>query len=137
VLRIRWAFSARLQDAAHVSWLVLAAAVVLFPACSSDTKPAGSPACPGVTQAQCPKTVPSYASDVAPIIQARCEICHAVNNAQRLWPLSDQKSVRDWSDTILQQIRACAQPPPNSGYALTLDERQALEGWLVCGAPNN
>jgi len=137
VLIIRGAFSARPQNGAHVSWLVLAAAVVLFPGCSSDTKPAGSPACPGVTQAQCPETVPSYASDVAPIIQARCAACHAVNNAQGLWPLSDQASVKHWSDTILRQLRTCEQPPPDSGYVLSSDERQALEAWLVCGAPDN
>jgi uncharacterized membrane protein len=90
-----------------------------------------------VTEATCPDSVPSYASDIAPIIDAKCNHCHAPNNADELWPLTDQESVNAWSDTILRQIRACAQPPPDSGYALTLDERQALEAWLVCGAPDN
>jgi len=111
--------------------------LLLFSACSSDSKSADPPACPGVTEAACPNIVPSYTSDIAPIIAARCEHCHAVDNAQGLWPLSDQEGVNEWSDTILRQIRACAQPPPASGYALTLDERQTLEAWLVCGAPDN
>jgi uncharacterized membrane protein len=134
---IRSAFSARQQDCGRCIWLLLVAAGVLIPACSSDAKPDDPPACPGVTQAKCPDTVPSYASDVAPIIEAKCQHCHAVDNTQGLWSLSDQEGVNEWSDTILRQIRACAQPPPDSGYALTLDERNALEAWLVCGAPDN
>ncbi len=117
--------------------LLVLAGTLAFPACSSDSKPADPPACPGVTEATCPDSVPSYANDIAPILDAECNHCHAPNNPDMLWPLTDHDSVHDWSDIILRQIRACAQPPPDSGYALTLDERQALEAWLVCGAPDN
>jgi len=90
-----------------------------------------------VTEATCPDSVPSYASDIAPILDARCNHCHDPDIPDGPWPLTDQQSVHEWSATILRQIRACTQPPPDSGYALTLEERQALEAWLVCGAPDN
>lgn len=117
--------------------LLVLAGGLAFPACSGDSKPADPPACPGVTEATCPDSVPSYASDIAPIIDAQCNHCHSPGNADGLWPLTDQESVNEWTDTILRQIRACAQPPVDSGYALTLEDRQTLEAWLVCGAPNN
>ncbi len=94
-------------------------------------------ACPGVTAKSCPDTMPSYASDVAPILEARCQTCHAPENNAGLWSLGDQASVSEWAGTVLRQIRSCSQPPPDSGVTLTLSERQALEAWLVCGAPDN
>jgi hypothetical protein len=120
----------------RLSILLLASGFALI-GCDGDSPRSDAPACPGVTEETCPDSVPSYASDIAPIVEARCEHCHAPNNDQGLWTLSDQESVNAWSDTILRQIRACAQPPPDSGYSLTLAERQLLEAWLVCDAPDN
>jgi len=115
--------------------LGLAGAVALaLPACSDGDSPA---ACPGVTAESCPDVVPSYQDEIAPLVAARCQTCHAPENDSGLWSLGDQESVAEWSDTILRQIRTCAQPPPDSGVRLTPSERHALEVWLVCGAPNN
>jgi uncharacterized membrane protein len=117
--------------------VVVVASGVSSPGCDGDSPSSERAECPGVTQKACPDSVPSYASDIAPIIEARCEHCHAPDNDQGLWLLSDQESVNEWSDTILRQIRSCSQPPPDSGYSLSAEERQMLEAWLVCGAPNN
>jgi hypothetical protein len=117
--------------------LAIIAGGLAFQGCGSDSQSSDLPSCPGVTVATCPEAVPSYAGEIAPIIDARCNHCHAPGNPDGLWPLTDHASVKDWSDTILRDVGACIQPPPRSGYALTLDERNALEGWLLCGAPDN
>ena len=115
--------------------LVVAVAVgVGLPACGDGDSP---PPCPGVTAKSCPDDVPSYDDEIAPLMKARCQTCHAPENDSGLWSLGDLDSVRDWRNTILQQIRSCAQPPPDSGVYLSARERHALETWLVCGAPNN
>ena len=38
---------------------------------------------------------------------------------------------------MLDQVYACAMPPSDAGVTLSLEEREALLGWLVCNAPNN
>ena len=105
-----------------------------MPACGDGD---AAPACPGVTVESCPDEVPSYEHEIAPLMEARCQTCHAAKNDAGLWSLGDQESVADWSVTILRQIRSCSQPPPDSGVYLTATERNTLETWLVCGAPNN
>ncbi len=103
-------------------------------ACGDGDSPAP---CPGVTAQSCPDAVPSYRDEIAPLMAARCQTCHALENDSGLWSLGDQQSVAEWSDTILRQIRTCSQPPLDSGVHLTPAERHALETWLVCGAPDN
>jgi len=119
--------------------LVVGALALASQACGDGDSPPASPAeaCPGVTEKSCPDAVPSYTADVAPILEVRCQQCHAPENNAGLWPLDNQDSVNAWADTILRQIRSCSQPPPDSGVTLTLSERQTLEAWLVCGAPDN
>jgi hypothetical protein len=111
----------------------LAVAIALS-ACGDGDSP---PPCPGVTAESCPANVPSYQDEIAPLLEARCQTCHALENNSGLWSLGDRASVAEWSDTILRQVRACSQPPPDSGVYLTTTERRALETWLVCGAPDN
>jgi len=86
---------------------------------------------------KCSPTIPSFSRQVTSIVQSRCGGCHSPANDAGLWPLDDQESLSDWQITILQVLRACTQPPPDSGVALTLSERQTFEAWLVCGASNN
>ena len=94
-------------------------------------------ACPGVTVSSCPTIVPSFSTDISAIIEARCSSCHSPHNDAGLWPLNDRQSLYDWQAAILQVLRDCTQPPPSSRATLDLSERKALEGWLVCGAPDN
>ncbi len=114
--------------------LVAGAGVLALPACGDGDSP---PACPGVTAEACPAEVPSYQDVIAPLLEARCQTCHAPENDSGLWSLGDRESVAAWSDTILRQIRNCSQPPPESGVYLSSSERHSLEAWLVCGAPDN
>ena len=104
---------------------------------SSDQPDAQAQVCPGATVLRCPSRIPSFSRDVTSIVQSRCSGCHSPFNDAGLWPLNDQQSLSDWQISILQVLRACSQPPPASGVALTLSERQAIEAWLVCGAPDN
>ena len=92
---------------------------------------------PGVTAESCPDEIPSYQAVIAPLIEARCQTCHATENDSGLWSLGHQESVAEWSYAVLREIRSCSQPPPDSGVFLRSSERHALEAWLVCGAPDN
>jgi len=103
----------------------------------SDQVNTQSPVCPGTTVPSCPSPIPSFSRQVTFIVQSRCSGCHSPSNDAGLWPLNDQESLSDWQITILQVLRACTQPPPDSGVALTLSERQTFEAWLVCGASDN
>ena len=111
-------------------------AAVALAACTTNAPPPG-PACPNDLPGACPSPPPSYARDVAPVIAARCGPCHApggVEAAQR--DFSAYATVHTQRVTILTQIHACLMPPADAG---TLDaaERATLQGWLVCGAPDN
>ena len=104
---------------------------------SSHPQDAAPTPCPGTTVASCPPIVPSFARTVTPIVKSRCNTCHTLTNDAGLWPLDDLQSLSDWQFSILQDLRACTQPPPKSGVSLTMNERMAFEAWLVCGAPDN
>ena len=124
-----------------VSLTQLTTALVLI-GCHSSTnssveQDAQATTCPGTTVSSCPTAVQSFSLEVVPIVQSRCGGCHSQYNDAGLWPLNDQQSLSDWQFTILQVLRDCTQPPPGSGITLDLSEREALEGWLVCGAPDN
>jgi hypothetical protein len=85
----------------------------------------------------CPATVPSYATQIAPIFNARCNGCHNANDPTSPWPLDNHSDVHDWRGTILDDLEHCAMPPPDSGMPLPDNERALLQAWLVCGAPDN
>lgn len=104
---------------------------------TDPTQDAAATPCPGTTVATCPTSVPSFSRTVTPIVKSRCTICHSPVNDAGLWTLDDLQSLSDWQFSILQDLRACVQPPPKSGVTLTIAERMAFEGWLVCGAPDN
>jgi hypothetical protein len=116
------------------SLLVAAVAALTLPACGNEDSPA---ACPGITADSCPDPVPSYAEEIAPLLERRCQTCHTPGNDSGLWSLGDHESAAEWTETTLRVIRNCSQPPPDSGVYLTSSERRALEAWLVCGAPDN
>jgi hypothetical protein len=83
----------------------------------------------------CPSPKPSYASDVVPILEAKCNTCHVGGKGP--WPLTDYQSVVDWRLQIIQDIEGCTMPPLDGGANLSADERHTVLGWLVCGAPKN
>ncbi len=84
----------------------------------------------------CPSTPPSYATDVAPIVEARCVGCHFPGTTIAPDDLSTYSALRPRAGTALGQLQSCIMPPPDAG-ALSEDERTTFVEWLRCGAPNN
>ena len=96
----------------------------------------GASSCPNDLPASCPAPAPGWASDVAPVITARCAICHSSGGAAANQPLTDHADVFARKGSVLNQIHACKMPPAGA-TALTTAERIALETWLVCGAADD
>lgn len=107
--------------------------LLLIAACGGAEDP-GS--CPNDLPASCPADAATYASGVAPIIAARCMPCHSPGGEAEERPLNDYADVYARRSAVLNQVHACKMPPAGA-VAPTADERAALLGWLVCGAPNN
>jgi len=89
----------------------------------------------------CPSPAPTYSADVAPLIQTHCTMCHSPsgeNQTPTLVTYDDVTagSMQQTAHEVLVQIHACNMPPPDQPQ-LTSDERQAILGWIVCGAMNN
>jgi hypothetical protein len=107
--------------------------------CSSTAPTADAPlACP-VLSLDCTGTAPSYASVVGPIILAHCtgSGCHSPSDAPNApWAFTSEDDVSEWSFAIQGDIADCLMPPPGSA-PLNESDREALNAWLTCGAPNN
>jgi cytochrome c peroxidase len=95
-----------------------------------------NPHCTDITPASCPMTVPSYASDVAPILKANCTVCHQAGGEAKELPLDDYASLQMLATQVLDQVAGCAMPPATLTQLSDAD-RATLLAWLVCGAPNN
>jgi hypothetical protein len=119
-------------------WWVLAAlgSAAAFAACSTND-PAAS--CPPVDASTCRLPIPSYANDVAPILDRRCNsTCHAPGVGP--WPLNNYPDVHDWVGIIGPYVAECEMPPDDAAAGngdMTYQERVTVLDWLVCGAPNN
>jgi hypothetical protein len=86
----------------------------------------------------CPATVPSYMTDVAPIIQRRCVLCHSSTGVESIRPYETYAEVKKFQIDILTQLHACPpRMPPVGAVQLSLDELNTILGWLYCDAPNN
>jgi hypothetical protein len=91
--------------------------------------------CPADVPDACPRPAPSYASDVVPILEAKCNGCHT--GGEGPWPLTNHDDVVHWLAQVLSEVARCTMPPPLSATQLTESERKLLIDWLVCGAPDN
>jgi cytochrome c5 len=108
-------------------------ALVLVACTSAD--PNDAAVCMQIEQG-CPTTPPSYAGDVAPIVQARCVGCHFPGTTIAPSDLSSYAQLRPRAGTALGQVQSCNMPPPDAGV-LSVDERTTFVEWLRCGAPND
>ncbi len=88
-------------------------------------------------------TAPNYATEVAPIIQAKCNGCHAPNGAAPFAFTSHDKA-QNYADMIEEVLLAQRMPPwhadPAYGHfkndrSLTDAEKRTLIGWARAGAP--
>lgn len=92
--------------------------------------------CSVVAPDTCPTAVPSYAHDVQPILDAKCNGCHT-GAAGEPWALTNYPDVEAWALSISFDLTRCTMPPADAGADLTQAELASLLGWIVCGAPNN
>jgi hypothetical protein len=116
---------------------LVSGAAVLSAGCGGA---APAPNCPMVSTS-CPSPEPSYANDVAPIIQQRCALgCHSPTGIEPTRPYQTYDEVtgpnRQIQIDILLQVRDCRMPRAGSP-PLSVDELTTLLGWLYCDAPNN
>jgi hypothetical protein len=111
---------------------------------TSNAPPDGGPepdaaeaSCPRDLPPSCPTPEPSWASDVRPLVDSKCNACHGVGGIeQSRFDFSTYQGVHNLSGSILDNVYRCLMPPPDAG-ALSVAERRVLLGWLVCAAPNN
>jgi hypothetical protein len=92
--------------------------------------------CPNDLPASCASPAPSYQAKVAPIINLRCITCHSPGGQEASRPLQTYSQVYSERSAVLDQVYACNMPPVSAAQP-TEQEREALLGWLVCGAPQN
>ena len=110
-------------------WLVL---LVSASACGGMS----APSCPADEPKACPTTgVPSYATDIAPLIDKYCTSCHGPGGEKSNMPLTTYAQLDGAISSVHNQIYQCRMPlsPPDPTEA----ERVTLLTWFVCGAPNN
>jgi len=100
--------------------------------------PASSPACSATLPSDqaCATSTPSYAADVAPIVQADCLPCHFTGNTYSSQVFETPKQLHDNRQLAETQLYRCQMPPADGGTIDTMD-RETLLAWLACGAPDN
>ncbi|HZU84654.1 MAG TPA: hypothetical protein VE987_17110 [Polyangiaceae bacterium] len=85
--------------------------------------------------AQCAQPAPSYAHDIAPLLDRDCNgACHGADGGA--WPLTEYEYVSDWASVIEEEVQQCAMPPADAG-ALSSADRALLVDWIACGASND
>jgi len=102
---------------------------------STKDAPAEPLSCPADVPDACPTPIPSYATAVVPILEAKCNGCHTGGDGP--WPLTNHADVLMWRAQVLYELERCTMPPPADKTRLTEAEQTTLIDWLVCGAPEN
>jgi len=92
--------------------------------------------CPDDAPVACPSPAPSFAADVAPIIVDHCQKCHAPGGMAQRFSFQTYDQIAPYAGDINLQLQTCAMPPPPE-RPLTAAERQAMFGWIFCGALND
>lgn len=92
--------------------------------------------CPHDLPTGCEGEAPSYAREVAPVIEARCVTCHDYGGVAASKPLGSYAELYKRRSPVLNQIYGCNMPP-DGAEPLSAAERQTLLRWLVCNAPDN
>lgn len=117
-----------------MKWRGIAVSLLLLAGCGEGD--GASSACPNDLPASCPSPAPGYAAEIAPIVKARCLLCHDAGGVASDRPLSPYAALYARRSAVLNQVHGCTMPP-SGATAPTEAERAALLGWLVCGAPDN
>jgi len=105
------------------------------PAVNMDAATDAGPVCPNDLPASCPSMVPSYKTDIAPILATYCVTCHSPTGVAG-YPEVTYADVSKQASSILDTVYQCTMPPIGSSQ-LTVQQRVTLMDWLVCNAPDN
>jgi len=130
--------SARAACSKALPWLPVALAAAFAIACSNasdDPGDGGTPPSSCVSAPSCPAQVPSYKTEILPILQQACITCHSPDGSAGR-PENTYAEVYSQRGSILSQVAICQMPPLN-GPVMSNAQRVALTAWLKCGAPNN
>jgi hypothetical protein len=124
--------------------------VLAVAACAATRDPAATPAptvaspawkrtaCGSTQPRGCVEPSPSFARDVAPILERRCFACHANGGiAADDHDFSRFATLHAQKDAVIVEVSACAMPPSDAPTTLALDEADTLLQWAACGAPQN
>ena len=95
-----------------------------------------APDCPRDNPTSCPADAPSYANDIAPLIEQYCSQCHNPQGSAFDQPISTYSDLDQRKVDVLDEIYACEMPMSPAPQP-TLAERVTLLTWFVCGAPDN
>jgi len=121
--------------------LVLAAAAVagLAAACSGQPLTGVSAAAHSCAEYRAPEAAcpPSLTYKTAkPILERSCVPCHwSEDDPEAPWPLTKYSDVASWDDVIKTNLLTCAQPPANSPFPFSAEDRGTLLDWLQCKHP--
>jgi len=121
------------------AFLVAPFALAVLTRCAGTDAPKDGPASCGATlpdSASCSSSSPSYANDVAPIVETHCLECHFAGNRVSSVVLETHAQLAASKQLVETRLYRC-QMPPSDGPALALDDRETLLQWIVCGAQDN
>lgn len=92
------------------------------------------PVCGRQKPTACVGPSPSFARDVAPVLERRCFSCHANGGiAADDHDFSRFATLHAQRGGVLTQVGACAMPPPQAP-TLRPEEADVLLRWVACGA---
>jgi hypothetical protein len=109
---------------------------------SGVSEEAWTPTCPAVMPCRdghgVPNyTVPSYKTEIRPILEVACIPCHNSDGGIGGDPEDTYAEVSAQVESMLSQIGPLCNMPLSNGPQLSAPQRIALEEWLSCGGPNN
>ena len=102
-----------------------------------DQPAANTAACPLGDASGCVPP-PTYARDIAPLVQRTCMPCHAAGGVAADRPLSSRAELTLLETTVIGTVNGCTMPPADAGTDAMMGpaDRTELEQWFICGAPN-
>ncbi len=86
---------------------------------------------------------PDYVTEIAPMLQQKCVVCHSPGNVAP-WAMTNHAIVKDYAARISQEVLARRMPPwdadPEYGVfsnnrSLSLDQETKLLAWIRAGCP--
>lgn len=111
-------------------FITLVVCVAVFMACTSDKEellnPSGSD-CTGVNA--------SFATDVLPIIQAKCQGCHGAGSTNGPGQLTNYNEIKNAAARIKTAVVTGYMP--KVGGPLPSNEIRMIRCWVDSGTPNN